>query len=467
MVYLKSEDEIRKSIAGREVGVCVIGLGTIGLPVAIHFANAGFKVMGLDTDEDKVERINSGTYPVEYPEIFEKVVEEKKLVATNDPSEAIGESDVAIICVPTPLTEESEIDLRFVKSAVDNIAECMNPGLVFIIESAVTPGVVKEMAKRIEEKTDYKLGKDFGAVACPERYNPGLPSEEHGAIVYKKLNKHIDSVYTLDRINRVVGGTDHKSSLIAKELYGTFVTGKITTVSSPEVAESTKLLENIFRDVNIALVNELSKIFTKLGLESYEVIEAAKTKPFAFIPHYPGPGVGGECIPVDTWYLIKKAEGLGCDTRMMRTARAVNDAMPLYVVELVRGALHERGKKIEGSNICVLGIAYKKNIADTRLSPAFDIMDLLSRENANVYACDPIVSENSLKQSGKFKMLDEAFIDCDAIVMVTDHDEFKKMNLYEVKKSMRTPVIIDGRNFFDENEAISLGFTYRGVGKKE
>ena len=467
MIYLKSEDEIRKSIAKRDVNVCIIGLGTIGLPVAVYFANAGFKVMGLDTDENKVRLINSCEHPVEYPKIFKKVIKEKKLVATTETEEALLDCDVAIICVPTPLTRGSDIDLKFVKSAVDNIAKHFKPGLVFIIESAVTPGVTKEMSKRIERKTNYKLGKDFGAVACPERYNPGLPSEEHEAVVYKKANKHVDSVYTLDRINRVVGGIDKKSSLIAKELYGTFVTGKITTVSSPEVAESTKLLENIFRDVNIALANELSKIFTNLGLESYEIIEAAKTKPFAFIPHYPGPGVGGECIPVDTWYLIKKAEKIGCTTQLMRTARAINDSMPAYVVEMIKNALDEKGRNLKDSNICVLGIAYKKNIADTRLSPAFDVIELLGKENANVYACDPIVSEDSLRQSGKFKKMDEAFDGCDAVVMVTDHDKFKKIDLALIKKSMRTPVIIDGRNFFDKNEAISLGFTYKGVGKKE
>jgi nucleotide sugar dehydrogenase len=467
MIYLKSEDEIRESIKNREINICVIGLGTIGLPVAIHFANVGFKVNGLETNKDKVKKINRGTYPVEYPRIFKKVIKEKKLVATNDPKGAMKDTDVAIICVPTPLTRERDIDLRFIELAVDNIAEYMKPGLVFIIESAVTPGITREMAKRIEKNTNYKLGKDFGAVACPERYNPGLPSEVHGTVVYKKVNKHVDSVYTLDQINRVIGGIDHKSSLIAKELYSAFVKGKITIVSSPEVAESTKLLENIFRDVNIALINELSKIFTKFGLDSYEIIEAAKTKPFAFVPHYPGPGVGGECIPVDTWYLIKKAEKLGCATDIMRTARAVNDSLPAYVVDLTRKALHERGRKLKGSKICVLGIAYKKNIADTRLSPAFSIIELLNKEGANVCACDPLVDENSTRQNVKLKKIDDAFEGRDAIIMVTDHDVFKKIDLFEIKKSMRDYVIIDCRNFFDENEVISLGFTYKGIGKRE
>jgi nucleotide sugar dehydrogenase len=261
-----------------------------------------------------------------------------------------------------------------------------------------------------------------------------------------------------------MGGINKKSVFIAKGVYSQFIKEDIKEVSSIECAEATKLFENVFRDVNIALVNEFALVCSKLGLDAYEVIEAASTKPFAFLPHYPGL-VGGECIPVDTWYLIKQAEGIGVNTKLMRTAREINDYMAAYTVDMLRDALKGKNQKMEKSRIGILGLAYKKNVADSRVSLSKTIKEILEKQGAEVLMCDPVIEMFDPSNNVKLTPLDNFFKGLDGIVMATDHDIFNKINLEKARRMMRTRVIVDARNFFDAEKAKRLGFAYRGIGK--
>lgn len=458
MLYLQSIKRAIRRIEDKEPKICVVGVGTIGLPLATFLASTGFKVSGLDVNPKRVEMINSSSLPFEYLAKLKKVVSNGKLRATIDPADAMGNAEAVFVCVPTPLDHGKTIDLSKLATATDSIAKHLKRGTIIIFESSVSVGATREMGKKMES-SGLILGKDFGLAYCPERYNPSLPTR------LNTKNRPRDGIkaYTLDKVSRVVGGIDEKSRNLAKMFYSQFITTGVKEVSSIEAAEATKLTENIFRDVNIALVNELAKIYPKMGLNVYEIIDAAKTKPFAFMPHYPGAGVGGECIPVDTWYLIRQAESMGLHTELMNTAREVNDSMPRHIVEIAEKELARFDRGISTSKILVLGIAYKRNIPDTRLSPALMIVDILKAKGSIVNVCDPVVEEYD--KSHSLVPLTNAFQGCDAALLVTDHDVFSTLNLRKIKEEMRTPIIVDGRNFFDKDKMENIGFSYVAVGK--
>ncbi len=450
-----------KKIDKREAKICVVGVGTIGLPLATFLANTGFEVSGLDVNKERVEQINSASVVFEYSNMLKKLVGEKKLHATINPSEALNNASVVFVCVPTPLNKENAIDLSKLEAATEAISKNLAPGMLIIYESSVSIGATSKLGKKIEEKTGLKIGKDIGLAYCPERYNPTLPQEHLAHVHYNKRNGEPE-IYTLDNVSRVIGGSDEKSLKLAKAMYKTFIKTEVKEISSIEAAEATKLLENIFRDVNIGLVNELGKIYSAFGLDIYEIVDAAKTKPFAFLAHYPGPGVGGECIPVDTWYLIKQAENKGLETKLMKSARDVNDSMPGYVVTLLEQKLKKHGVELPKANITLLGLSYKKNINDTRLSPTFEIVKILKSKNVKFKVCDPIAHVQ--KPEFPLVSLKAAFTASDALMLITDHDEFRAIKLEEVKKEMRTPIIVDCRKFFEKEKAKKLGFDYTYLG---
>lgn len=461
-IFLENESDGIRRIQERKARCCVIGVGTIGLPLATFLAKEGFAVAGLDKKPERVEEINSGTCVFEYTKLLKETVENKMLHATLNASE-IKNSDIIFTCVPTPVDHEKNMSTKFLLEAAESIGKNISGGELLIFESSVSVGTTAQMGKLIEERTGLKIGKDIGLAYCPERYNPTMPFEKIPLVCYNS-EIHREESYTLDRVSRVVGGADGKSLALAKEIYSQIIKEKITPMSSIEAAEAVKLTENIFRDTNIALVNELSKIYSKLGLSTFEVVNGAKTKPFAFLPHYPSTGVGGECIPVDTWYLIKQAESLGCNTHIMRASRAVNDSMPFETIGLLEKALSEAGKRMEGSRICILGLAYKANINDTRLSPSFVLNEELQRKGAKVFVCDPVVGQN-LPQIN-FIPLENAFDGMDAVILSTDHSIFRSADIEEIKEKMnKNPVLIDGRNFYDGKKAESFGFVYKGIGK--
>jgi len=462
-VFEQDEDQGLKRIKNRDLNICVVGIGTIGLPLATFLAKSGFNVKGLDVDENRVREVNSGEVIFEYGEMLKDALNSNKLQGTTNSSEALKNADAIFVCVPTPLDKDKNLDTSKLFSAVEEIIKNIDKGTLLIVESSVSVGVTRKLGTLIEERTGLKMGKDFGLAYCPERYNPTLPQERFPTISYNNLQKETSHIYTLDNVNRVIGGTESKSRILAKTIYSQFIKHDIKEVSSIEASEATKLIENIFRDVNIALVNEFAKVFPKLNLDTYEIIEAAKTKPFAFLPHYPGAGVGGECIPVDTWYLIKQAQELGIDTKLMKAAREVNDSMIQHTVKLLEESLSHFNKNIAGSNITVLGLAYKSNIADTRLSPGLNIVKVLESKGATIVKCDPLVEKT--KNNHNLVSLDKAFENSDAILLITDHDVFKNLDFSEIKKKVRTPILIDGRNIYNENHIKSNGFHYRVIGR--
>tara|TARA_B100001750_G_scaffold245496_1_gene265271 strand:+ start:3877 stop:5277 length:1401 start_codon:yes stop_codon:yes gene_type:complete len=463
-LFLNDLDTGLDKIKKKNLKICVVGVGTVGLPLATFLANTGFEVIGLDVRKERVDKINSATVRFEYPDRLKDAVKTKKLKATIDVKEALEGTDVIFICVPTPLDDEKAIDVSNLEDVTNRISPFVKKGMVLVVESSVSIGTTRTMGDLLETKSDLKLGVDVGLAYCPERYNPSLPPPDNPPkVVYD--DKPSDSQnLTLSGISRVVGGIDDKSRKLTKAIYSQIVNVDVKEVSSIEAAEATKLTENIFRDVNIALVNELAQVYAKFGLNAYEIIDAAKTKPFAFMAHYPGAGVGGECIPVDTWYLIKQAEKIGFDTKLLRQAREVNDYMPQHMIELLEDELNKQKISISSSKIAILGLAYKKNIYDYRLSATFPIIEILTKKGASFAVCDPLI--NSVENQ-KFQLtsLSDVFVDSDAILLVTDHDIFSNLELAKIKNEMKHAIIIDGRNFFNEEEVTSLGFTYRAIGK--
>jgi len=460
-IYNEPREIALERVENGDVTACVVGAGTIGLPLATFLANKNFSVACYDKSSERVKQINGGQVVFEYHEELKRALEREKISASTDPA-VMRSAELIFVCVPTPLTHDKAMDISILFDVGENIGRNISAGSMVIFESSVAIGTTAQVRAKIEQISGLKCGVDFGVAYCPERYNPGLPKEIHPEIRYSEGDSFHEQ-HRFDQIGRVVGGADKKSLDLAKAVYSTIIKAKIKTVSSIEAAEATKLLENIFRDVNIALVNELAKVFSEFNLDTFEVIEAAKSKPFAFLPHYPGCGVGGECIPVDTHYLIKQAEDMGIETSLMNAARSVNDSMPQYTVSLLERALKKKGRGIQGSNINILGAAYKKNINDTRLSPAFVIAQMLQDMGANVKICDPLVHESRLNGHESVSLPD-IFDRADAIILATDHDVFKSLD-FSKSGSMRTKIIIDGRNFFVRDALEKNGFTYRCVGK--
>ena len=464
-IFLQDQELAIQRIKDKDVNVCVIGIGTIGLPLATFLAKSGFNVMGLDINQERVDSINQGNVIYEYSDIITNLVKEKKLVATTNVEEALKESEIIFVCVPTPLNHDNAMDEKNLLNVGEKINKFLKEGMLLIFESSVAIGTTLKISKYIEKISDFKFGKDIGLAYCPERYNP-TPNKKHSSDKqYSTFSSGI--TFSLDKINRVVGGIDEKSATLTQCIYQQFISTSVTKLSSIESAEATKLVENIFRDVNIALVNEFAQILPKFNLDVFEIIDAAKTKPFGFLPHYPGAGVGGECIPVDTWYLINQAEKIGLNTEMMKIARKINDSMPEHMIEMLEAELKKANKDIQTAKISILGLCYKKNIPDIRQSPALEIISILKKNNADFVVCDPLYEHNSDKLDFPVSSIQNVFKDSDAVLLITDHDIFSSLDMLQIKKDMKTPIIIDGRNFFDEHELKKLGFVYCAIGKPQ
>jgi nucleotide sugar dehydrogenase len=419
--------------------ITIVGLGYVGLPVSCLCA-LKYKVIGADTDKDKISSLKEGKCPIKDKELERKIKELKGKVAfTTDVKEAVSKSDIVIICVPTPVDKNHIPDLTALKSATASVSKSMKENTLVIIESTIFPGTTEEVILPILKKSKIS---NFYLAHCPERIDPG--------------NKD----FTIERIPRVVGGINKESSKEAHNFYGTVLgSTNITELSSVKAAEATKIMENTFRDINIAFINEMAKSFDKAGIDIMEVIEGASNKPFAFMPHYPGAGVGGHCIPVDPYYLIEKAKQIGFDHKFLSLARKINESMPHYTIELLENELKKLNLSIKNAKIGVLGLSYKPNVNDIRESPAFKVIDALKAKQAEVFVFDPFV-----KESCNVKDLDELLQKSDYIILVTDHDEFKNMDLNKLK-SNNIKIIIDGRNCLKKEEIKSMGISYHGIGK--
>jgi UDP-N-acetyl-D-glucosamine dehydrogenase len=421
-------DSLLGRIESAEVRVGIIGLGYVGLPLACAFCDRGITVLGFDVDPTKVERLQSGeTYIKHIPAATVRRMRERRFEATVD-FRRLDEPDVIIICVPTPLTDAREPDLTYIVNSTRAIAERLRPGQLVVLESTTYPGTTREVVLPELVARGLEPGVDFFLAFSPEREDPGNPQ------------------FSAPTIPKVVGGLDPASLELAAALYGKVVV-KVVPVSSPEVAEACKILENTYRAINIALVNELKVIYSRMGIDVWEVIEAAKSKPFGFQPFYPGPGLGGHCIPIDPFYLTWVARKYGLTTRFIELAGEINTSMPAYVVSKVADALNDRCKSIKGSKITLLGMAYKKDVDDPRESPGFELLELLLHKGAAVEYNDPhIPTLPTMRRYPNLRMssrdLTEDYLRSrDCVLIVTDHSAYDWGWI-----AQRAPLIIDTRN---------------------
>ena len=441
---------IDQKIKDKTARITVIGLGYVGLPTAVNFAENGFSVIGVNRTQSKVDLINAGGCYLTDLNLDERVrglVELRKLTATTDTAEATRKSDVIIITVPTPITADKRPDLSFIISAGQAIAKGLAPKSLVVLESTVFPGVVDDVLKPILEESGLKAGVDFGLAYCPERYNPG------------------DADHNIRDVVRIVGGITPEWAEATAQLYKSNAKD-VVIVKDIRTAEAAKVIENIQRDLNIALMNELALIFERLHIDIMDVIKAASTK-WNFNVYYPGAGVGGHCLPVDPYYLVHKAEELGYHSQVITAGRAINDFMPLHVVQLLVDALNEHERAVNGSKIAVLGLSYKENIGDCRESPSEVLVGELKKRGAQVHLVDPYIDEQTLRALAIPEATAyDALAGADALVLMTAHRNFAGLDLRKIKKLMRTPIIVDGRRFFDPEIATTLGFDYKGVGAK-
>jgi len=403
----------------------VIGLGYVGLPLAVEFARAGFHVVGIDIDARKVDSLNRGvSYVQDVPSSWlGALVREGRFKATIDYS-VLASCDTVDICVPTPLSKTRDPDLSFINDAVERIAAYLHPGMLVVLESTTYPGTTDEVILPRLEQTGLRVGLDFHLGFSPERVDPGNP------------------IYQTKQIPKVVGGTTPECTRLAAILYGACLE-KVVPVSSPRVAEMVKLLENTFRSVNIGLVNEIALFCDRAKIDVWEVIEAAATKPFGFMPFFPGPGLGGHCIPIDPLYLSWKARASGFETRFIDLADQVNSHMPHHVVEKVTLALNSIRRSLNGSRILVLGVAYKADIDDIRESPALDVVKLLVERGADVCFHDPFVSRLEVGEirMESTELSDELLRECDCAIIITSH---KTIDYARILAQSR--LVVDTRN---------------------
>jgi UDP-N-acetyl-D-glucosamine dehydrogenase len=419
---------LRARIAAKSATVGIIGLGYVGLPLARAFTHSGFSVLGFDIDPGKVEKLQRGESYIGHipPETIQHMLEHR--FEATDRFERLDEPDAIIICVPTPLTEAREPDLTYIINSTRAIAARLRPGQLVVLESTTYPGTTRDVVKPIMEEGGLRAGIDFFLAFSPEREDPGNPA------------------YSAPTIPKVVGGINPLSLELASALYGKVVV-RVVEVSSPEVAEACKILENTYRAINIALVNELKIVFERMGIDVWEVIEAARTKPFGFQAFYPGPGLGGHCIPVDPFYLTWVARKYGLSTRFIELAGEINTAMPAFVVGKVVDALNERGKPIKGSKITLLGMAYKKDVDDTRESPGLELLELLQKKGAIVQYNDPHIPVlQPTRRCPHLQLasqpLTEKFLQSqDCVVIVTDHSSYDWPWVLE-----HAPLVVDTRN---------------------
>jgi len=396
---------LEERIRDKSAVIGIVGLGYVGLPLAVAFAMAGFKVLGFDIRQRNVDSVNRGkSYIADVAsDSLSSVVTGKHLEATTDQSR-LKEVDAICICVPTPLTLTKDPDLSYVIHESEAISKYLRPGQLVVLESTTYPGTTKQVVLPKLESSGLRCGVDFYLAYSPERVDPG--SKEH----------------SVGNTPKIVGGMDPQSTQLAQLLYSQ-IAGAVLPVSSPEVAEMTKVFENVFRSVNIALVNELSHLCERMGLSVWEVIDAASTKPFGYMPFYPGPGIGGHCIPLDPYYLANKARELDFHTRFIELAAEINEHMPYHIVSRVLELLNTKGKSLNGAKILVLGVAYKKDVEDTRESPALKIIQLLHEKGADVSYNDPYVAQIHVA-AGDMKSVElsrERVASMDCVVIATAH----------------------------------------------
>jgi len=448
-----NSSQIQNNLAENSLKIGVVGIGRIGLPTALCIANAGFETIGIDINKKLVNMINSKDYPLkdepEFDKIFDTVISKQKLSATTNINDAIPECDVIILSLPTPMDNQNIPDYNALLTVGASLNKLLSNGQIVIVESTVEPGFVEnELLETIEgQNKSLKSGIDFHLAVCPETANPG------------------EIMKDFQKLPRLVGSIDEKISPIVSALY-TFVFGvELIQMPNCKTANAVKLTTNVFRDINIAFVNELALLFEKLGIDTFTVIEAAKRK-YNFQPHFPGPGVGGPCLPVNSYQYLNSSKKIDTNfLKIVQDARKINESMPQHVIKLLEDAFSESKDSLENSTVTILGISYKPNVHDVQIAPSEIIIKLLKEKNVNIKIFDPyFISEEVFGQKTE-NSISEAITGSDAILIVTAHNEFNNLSYEILSSSMNKPILVDCTGKIDPQNIKSESIIFRGIGR--
>jgi nucleotide sugar dehydrogenase len=447
-----TEHELIQSIQSGDISVCVIGIGRIGLPTALSFANSGLSTTGVDINSQLIEMINSKIFPLKdepgYDVIFDKVLNEKFHVSAKI-EDIVPSSDVIILSLPTPMDENNVPDYSALLTVGSQLGELISKDSLIIVESTIEPGFIEDSLITTIENGKKKLvaGTDFSIGVCPETANPGQIMND------------------FEKLPRLVGAIDKKTNDVIMKIYKHVFTVDLISMKNCKTANAVKLTTNVFRDLNIAFVNELGILFEKVGIDIMEVLEAAKTK-YNFQIHYAGPGVGGPCLPVNSYQMINLAKRMGFDTlKTVETGRKINESMPNHVINLLKDAFDEAKKSIINSNILVLGISYKPDVKDIQITPAEIIIEKLKDLQTNILIYDPYYKSTKIFGLNTESTLIDALKKADALILVTSHKEFHNLDPIFLKSNMKTPILIDSKCIIDQQASKNIGFIYRGLGR--
>ena len=444
--------QIQAHLTNNSLKVGIVGIGRIGLPTALCFANSGFETIGIDINAELVNMVNSGDYPLkdepEFDKIFEVVMHQKKLVATTNISKAILECDIILLSLPTPMDDQNIPDYTALLLVGKSLNKVLSNGQIVIVESTVEPGFIENELLQIIEGPDrtLKSGIDFHLAACPEIANPGEIMKD-----FKNLP-------------RLVGSIDEKISSIVSQIYTHVFGVELILMPNCKTANAVKLTTNAFRDINIAFINELALLFEKLGIDTYTVIDAAKRK-YNFQPHFPGAGVGGPCLPTNSYQYLNSSKKIDDDfLKIVKEARKINENMPNHVVNLLSNALSESNTSLNNSTIALLGVSYKPNIHDVQIAPSKEIIKILKEKNAKIKIFDPHFTTQVFGLNTE-KSISDALSESDAVILITGHREFQNLDLKKFSNTMKNPILVDCTGLVNPHDAKESGFIFRGIGR--
>ena len=446
-------DEIKQLIEENKISVCVIGIGRIGLPTALSFAKSGFGTIGVDVNEKLMNKIKNKDFPLKdepgYQDIFNQMIDDQKFSVTTKIEEAVPKSQIILLSLPTPMDENNIPDYTALRIVGKQLKNLVNSGSIVIVESTIEPGFIEnEFVNLIEnEERGIRSGDNIGVGVCPETANPG------------------EIMKDFEKLPRLVGATDEKTTQIITEIYKHVFPVELIKMPDCKTANAVKLTTNVFRDINIAFVNELAILFEKLGIDTNTVLDAADKK-YNFQIHYPGAGVGGPCLPINSYQMLNSAKDIsGNLLKMVNTSREINESMPYHVIELLKEALNEGNKQLEASEILILGISYKPNVKDIQLSPAEVIISELQKLGAKIRIFDPYFKNISVYGIQAADNLDEAISQVDATILVTAHNDFQDIQPEYFVSKMKSPILIDTRRVIDTQTAKKAGLIFRGLGR--
>ena len=449
-ICMNNIDEVRNSLDAKSLKVCVVGIGRIGLPTALSFAKAGLYTIGVDINQKLVDSINAGNFPLKdepgYEDVFNNVRKNGNFLATTDINEAISKSNLILLSLPTPMDENNIPTYSALESVGKQLSQILQPNSLVVVESTIEPGFIEDMMIKIIEGTNtLHVGKNFTIGVCPENANPG------------------EILHDFTNLPRLVAGVNEQTTKIITMIYDFVFSVELVTMPDCRTANAVKLTTNVFRDVNIALVNELSLMFEKLGIDTLKVLEAAKRK-YNFQIHYPGAGVGGPCLPINSYQFLNTAKRTGSKLNIIKYSREINEKMPDHVINLILDGFKKCNKSIKGCKVLILGISYKPDVKDIQLSPAEIIINKLKILGARIKIYDPYYKGNQVFGINVEQNIEDILSEVDASIIVTAHKEFQEIDL-KIFTKMKTPILIDSRGIIDISSANDAGLVFRGLGR--